>query len=179
LLFRDDFRYGSGPNTMSYICLATNGIPIPHRILWMLVESTIYVLAVEAENLFQGRPEPPHTSWKNLSLSKSSLSTLGCHASLIPRYLAMIEAVRGRESVQVVNFNHVYFRVPGLWVFFSTFIFLSDRDVFVSTASIYPRLAPALLLPLSAGWFWEDVSGEAIVSAAVATVQWHGQSWQS
>ena len=50
-------------------------------------------------------------------------------------YLAMIEAARGRESVHVVNINHVYLRVAGLRVFSSTFVFLSDCDVFVSTAS--------------------------------------------
>ena len=50
------------------------------------------------------------------------------------KYLAMIE-VRGCESVHVVNLNHVYLRETGLCEFSSTFVFLSDRDVFISTVN--------------------------------------------
>ena len=122
-----------------------------------------------------GRPEPPHFSWQMFIVY-----------SRVPRLTSTlrwsVRRARGCESVHVVNINHVL--PSGSWIarlceFSSTFVFLSDCDVFVSTASTcdWWQGAPALLLPLSAAWFWEDVGGEAIVSAAVATVDRAGDRW--
>ena len=95
-------------------------------------------------------------------------------------YLRWLRRARGRESVQCTCSKHeqgVTFGQLDCCEFSSTSVFLSD--VFVSTASTcdWWQGAPALLLPLSAAWFWEDVSGEAIVSAAVATVDRARDRW--
>ena len=93
-----------------------------------------------------------------------------------------VRRARGRESVHVVIINHVLASgswIAGLLEFSSTFVFLSDHDVFVLTASTGDWWwgPPALLLPLSAASSWEDVGGEAIVSVAVATVHRAGDRW--
>ena len=84
-----------------------------------------------------GRPEPPHFS---RHYSKSSQSTLGCHASLVA--CDELRRAHCRESVHVVNIIHVLPSAAGLCEFSSTFVFLSDRDrdLFVSTVSTWPQL---------------------------------------
>jgi len=82
-----------------------------------------------------GGPSRPTFCGKICHYSKSSQSTLGSHASLVP--CNELRCAHGRASlyIHVVNINHVFPLIAGLCEFSSTFVFLSDRDVFVSTAS--------------------------------------------
>ena len=53
----------------------------------------------------------------------------------------MIEAARGRESVHVVNINHIVtFGQLDCVSSLLPFVFLSDHDVFVSTVSTWSQL---------------------------------------
>jgi len=75
-----------------------------------------YIHAGPSEAGQLGRPEPPHFSWKNLSLQQEFIvySRVPRLTTTTPHYYHDDYAARGRESVHVVNINHVL--PSGSWI---------------------------------------------------------------
>ena len=120
-----------------------------------------------------GRLGRPHFSWLNFVIIAR------VHRSLVPCDDWGV-CVAGRESVLVVNINHVL--PPGIWIaglceFSSTFAVLSDRDVFVSSNCQSRRLVTWRTSPLASsfrsGILWRcQVLSDRFSGSGRSSVAW-------